>query len=255
MKSHQTVLLLGLFGWGCLTPDVELGEAPPSASAGTSSTTGGTPSTTSSGTSGMISGGTPATFANAGTTNSASAGSGGAATGGAGVDPCDSLLVLPDPALQAGVDEALSLGQLTNRSEVTVLKAQSVSSLEGLECLPQLTEISVFTSTADLSPLARLHQLERVYIWESEVENLEFLRSLPQLTHFALSGSGIVDLSPLSSLASLEQLHLRENAEPGLRRRSPIRSSRTAAGLPSRGTTEADRFHGGLLAIHRASRV
>ena len=178
MKSHQkTVLLLGFFGWGCLTPDVELGEAPPSASGGTSSTTGGTPSTTSGGTSGMISGGTPGTFANAGTTNSAPAGSGSVATGGGGGDPCDSLLVFPDPALQAGVEESLATNQFTSRSEVTWIKVRGVRSLEGIECLPQLKDFWEITSTADLSPLTRLPQLERVELWESELKNLELLRS------------------------------------------------------------------------------
>jgi hypothetical protein len=80
------------------------------------------------------------------------------------------LLVLPDPALQAGVNEALATGLFTSRSEVTAIDARNVSSFEGIECLPQLKSLFVTTSTPDLSPIARLHQLEALIVDDSAAD-------------------------------------------------------------------------------------
>ncbi len=61
---------------------------------------------------------------------------------------------------------------------------------------------------SDLSPLASLTNLDRLYLIDTRVSDLSPLASLTNLGYLGLSGTDVSDLSPLASLSNLRRLFL-----------------------------------------------
>jgi Leucine-rich repeat (LRR) protein len=92
------------------------------------------------------------------------------------------------------------------------VSSSSLSSLAGLECLADLTEISVLGSkVTDLTPLANLRLLRKLTLSQGQLRDVRPLSGLDQLTMLDLSANAIVDSSPLSGLGSLTYLTLAQN--------------------------------------------
>ena len=85
--------------------------------------------------------------------------------------------------------------------------------LRGLEALPHLEELylgnTVFPKEVDLTPIQGLQRLRRLQLGAAEFESLDFLKGLEHLEwlEFDLPTSRLTDLSALSELGSLQEVH------------------------------------------------
>lgn len=85
--------------------------------------------------------------------------------------------------------------------------------LRGLEALPHLEElylgITGFPKEVDFKPIQRLRSLRRLQLGGAEFESLDFLKGLEHLEwlEFDLPTSRLTDLSALSELGSLQEVH------------------------------------------------
>lgn len=73
---------------------------------------------------------------------------------------------------------------------------------------------SLILQSADLTnlrPLALLHNLEKLDLWNNEIKDLSALSGLTKLRELNLGHNAIDDVSPLRSLVKLERLYLFEN--------------------------------------------
>jgi Leucine-rich repeat (LRR) protein len=64
---------------------------------------------------------------------------------------------------------------------------------------------------SDISPLAGLDKLERLYLWENKITDISPLAELSNLTELNLNSNNISDISPLSNLNKLQKLYLYDN--------------------------------------------
>ena len=92
--------------------------------------------------------------------------------------------------------------------EALMLGGPSLVSLDGLDQLPALEELTLFdTGLTDLSALAARRNVVRLSLLSNE--KLTSAASLSQAAHLeslSLSGKALTDLSPLASLSGLEEL-------------------------------------------------
>ena len=65
------------------------------------------------------------------------------------------------------------------------------------------------TQVSDISPLAELNNLERLYLGITQVSDVSPLAELKSLRELSLSNTQVSDLSPLAELKSLNELWLR----------------------------------------------
>lgn len=113
-----------------------------------------------------------------------------------------------------------------------------INSLSGVEHLKKLEELTIYDSISyrlDLTPLSKLPKLRRLFLqgnnfWpaphesitklknithldlsENRIEDIAFLRSLPNLAALNLSGNDITDIEPLRHLNNLHTLYLKGN--------------------------------------------
>ena len=106
--------------------------------------------------------------------------------------------------------DAADLTKFTHLKKLECLQlgGSSLTSLEGLDELPALTELILFdTGLTDLSVLAARRQLVRLSLLDNG--QLTGVASLSQASHLeslTLSGKALTDLSPLASLSGLEEL-------------------------------------------------
>jgi len=112
----------------------------------------------------------------------------------------------PDPNIAAEVKRQASL------ADVAVLLTNGpVTSLAGVECLPNLQVLSLGGgSLSDLSPLVGLPKLTGVDLFGSfpALSDLSPLSSLAQLTELQINNSAVTDFSPLRALTNLTSLSL-----------------------------------------------
>jgi len=133
----------------------------------------------------------------------------------------DSLI--PDPALETAIKEALGIGGRavtdSDLAELTKLEVpigeedeMLVKSLEGLQHCVNLVELNlVYNDVSDLGPIADLTGLEMVYLMGNEVSDLGPIGNLTNLQQLSLGSNKISDISSLAGLTELTMLELARN--------------------------------------------
>ena len=109
------------------------------------------------------------------------------------------------------------LSPLSGLTGLTKLHAQrnSVSDVSPVTSPVNLEELLLGRNPiSDLTPFAtaEFDDLELLYLWSCEIEDLSPLSGLTSVKVLHLYGNSIEDVSPLSSLTSLEELHLGMNS-------------------------------------------
>lgn len=106
--------------------------------------------------------------------------------------------------------DAADLTKFTHLKKLEALQlgGPSLTSLEGLDQLPALTELILFdTGLTDLSVLAAQKQIVRLSLVDNgQLSSVASLSQAAHLERLALSGKALTDLSPLASLSGLEEL-------------------------------------------------
>ena len=136
---------------------------------------------------------------------------------------------IPDPNLRAEIEKKLGKPSGTTISKVDMLtltslnaSAADIQDLTGLEFATNLTELDIgqgqisedeFHSNqiSDISPLAGLTNLTRLYLGDNEISDVSPLSGLTNLTKLELWENEISDVSPLSGLTNLTGLDLGGN--------------------------------------------
>lgn len=133
----------------------------------------------------------------------------------------DSLI--PDPALETAIKEALSIGGRavtdSDLAELTKLEVpigeeneMLVKSLEGLQHCVNLVELNlVYNDVSDLDPIADLTGLEILLLMGNEVSDLSPLSNLTNLRRLSLGSNMISDISILAELTRLTTLEAGNN--------------------------------------------
>jgi hypothetical protein len=134
-----------------------------------------------------------------------SAGSAGSVTGAGtgGVRQCD-----PPVFVDAEVEENVrSASRSAPIESIRLLTLSNPASLEGLECLAGLEDLSVYGPLLeDIGPLRRLTRLRRLYFEGVSVSDLSPLARLVTLESITLVHAPIRDLGPLAELENLVAL-------------------------------------------------
>ena len=133
--------------------------------------------------------------------------------------PCQGVVTLADPNLEAAVREALDLDAsqpLTCQwvASLSWLEATSrdIQSLEGLQNFTGLRGLFLGGNRiSDLSPLSALFQIDRLSVYDNQLADLAPLSGLSDLTSLHLERNHVSDLSPLSPLEKLQDLGLDGN--------------------------------------------
>ena len=139
-----------------------------------------------------------------------------------GFDPatdCQWPLVFEDSALAAGVDRAIqdatppnTVVEPASAAALERLGAEGARSLRGIECLTGLRLAALMRSElSDLTPLASLGALQKLYLGSNALEDLSPLAQLTQLRVLDLSDNRVRNLSALASLTRLQRLDLCDN--------------------------------------------
>jgi Leucine-rich repeat (LRR) protein len=93
---------------------------------------------------------------------------------------------------------------------INVSGAKNIESLKGLEGVGKLRQIGFSgTAVSDLSPLAELTNLERIYGEETRISDLSPLAKLNKLRELVICDSKVKDLSVLQKAKNLELLNVR----------------------------------------------
>jgi hypothetical protein len=130
---------------------------------------------------------------------------------------CDGELPIVDETLMASLEKyAGASGKVTCRDVCWQgsfdLHRSDIDSLQGLECLPWMTELTTYQGEIqDITPLATLSNLRRLQLANSRITRISALSELSSLVYLDLSGNSISDLTPLSGLTSLNNLVLTNN--------------------------------------------
>ena len=135
--------------------------------------------------------------------------------------------LIPDPNLAAAVRKALGLAPnepITKEamSRLTTLDAGRdqpdvldfpISDITGLEYATQLEELDLWQHRQinDISPLAGLIQLRKLYLGDNIIRDISPLAGLTQLRELHLGDNQINDISPLAGLTQLRNLALYRN--------------------------------------------
>ncbi len=126
-----------------------------------------------------------------------------------------------DPALEKTVrkylpdrndSDPLTAARLEPVILVSAESGQTIHDLTGLEACKKLTFLYLPDARiTDLSPLAKLTNLESVTIRGGKIHDLTALASLPKLQYLDLGGDDISDVRPLANLKTLTHLDLAGN--------------------------------------------
>ncbi|MCU0663474.1 MAG: leucine-rich repeat domain-containing protein [Myxococcota bacterium] len=129
---------------------------------------------------------------------------------------CDGVISFEDEHLEAAVRSALGISEgdlkLDDVLLLDTLRAPEleISSLKGLECLTELTQLSLWGNhIEDITPLSGLVHLMELDISWNDVRDLSPLLGLKKLVYFGADENPISDLHALSGLENLESLFLR----------------------------------------------
>lgn len=134
--------------------------------------------------------------------------------------PCDQLVRLQDPALDAVVHEAMGLPAGSPIPpiavpQVTELRGDGmgIRSLAGIECFTGLQLLDLIDNQImDISPVAGLVNLTVLDLNGNRVQSIAAVARLTNLTELELTQNLITDIRPLASLVNLERLGLTDNA-------------------------------------------
>ena len=129
---------------------------------------------------------------------------------------------IPDEKLAGYIRRALGLEESepithTKIKELTELKVDYskpyVYDLRGLDKATNLTflQLSYPYHISDITPLAKLTKLQKLYIYDSSISDLSPLTGLTQLTHLTFLEGYVEDLTPLAGLTKLTELNLGRN--------------------------------------------
>jgi hypothetical protein len=115
------------------------------------------------------------------------------------------------------------------------LSANSLTSLNGLEKVPQLEELHITNAripVTDMSALRYLKKLQTLYIWGGSY-NIDFnaLKDLPELEDIYLCDCGELDLSGAGQLSRLKRLLLEIRVSPETGNQSVFRNIREIGGM------------------------
>lgn len=96
--------------------------------------------------------------------------------------------------------------------ETVLSVGRDVRRLDGLDCLPQFTDVTVSDSPLErVAPLSKLEHLETLALTRDGLTDLTGLGPLPALRKLTLDNNQLVDLHPLEQLEGLEELSLCNN--------------------------------------------
>ena len=136
----------------------------------------------------------------------------------------DAVATFEDDDLEAAIRNALSVGAgepLTSglMSGLTVLGANGVTSLEGIQNLTSLSNLFLgldghggSNAVTDLNPLSGLTSLTSINLDSNSVTDISALSGLTSLTNLNLLANSITDLSALGGLTNLWKLQLSGNS-------------------------------------------
>ena len=119
-------------------------------------------------------------------------------------------------------DEPYTIGGNTYDKDSTELILIGINN-QSLKKLPNFTKLIslqvVSEELTDISPIAEMKSLERLYLFSTSLENIEPLKDMTNLTHLGLGGvndngpgcSGdLYDITPISGLTNLESLTIKD---------------------------------------------
>ncbi len=112
------------------------------------------------------------------------------------------------------ISDLSPLSGLTGLTELHFYR-NNIVDLSPIAGLVNLEEIALGENPiSDLTPFANtdLGKLERLYMWNCEIEDLSPLSGLTSLKLLHLYGNEVVDVSPLTGLTGLDELHLGDNS-------------------------------------------
>jgi Leucine-rich repeat (LRR) protein len=128
----------------------------------------------------------------------------------------DPIVNIPDMDLKAAINYLLYKipGADITKSELESfetldLSGKNIHSLEGLQYAVNLKELSLQYNQyiEDISPIASLVNLERLYISDNQIADISPLRNLHKLTHLDISNNNLSDISLISSFTNLTYLY------------------------------------------------
>ena len=133
---------------------------------------------------------------------------------------------MPDDRLRATLGEALGVdGDADGDAAITqgqmatlrIMRSRgdrrgTIADLKGIEFAVNATELGLYShDISDLSPLAQLRALEKLWLDNNHVVDLSPLAELPSLGVLKLRNNRVSDLSPLAELTRLYNLDLSDN--------------------------------------------
>lgn len=131
------------------------------------------------------------------------------------------VVEIPDANLRAVVSDALNLpadGLITHEAlaQITYLHASNstgiITHLTGLEHAVNLIWLSISGhDITDLTPIANLDKLERLFMWHNPISDITPLTDLINLQVLKAAHCRISDISALRSLSNLTELNLQSN--------------------------------------------
>ena len=126
---------------------------------------------------------------------------------------------IPDPNLRAAIHEQLQRPEHRPIDQAAMLElidlpaiGRGITSLVGLEYAKNLVVLEGHQNPiSDLSPLANLDRLHRLFMSRCEISDLRPLATLPRLEYVDLRYNRIVDLSPIAEWPQILGLGLSRN--------------------------------------------
>jgi internalin A len=124
---------------------------------------------------------------------------------------------IPDPALKAAIEAALGIANPTPADMLKLsqlwLGGGGIKDLTGLEYARNLTllQLGGNVDISDISPLAGLTKLQRLWLDQIKVSDLSPLSGLKSLEFLSITDAQVSDIGPLSGLTNLVRLLLPYN--------------------------------------------
>lgn len=128
----------------------------------------------------------------------------------------ESPVNIPDPALKAAVEEALSLENPTPTDMLGLTSltanAQGIFSLSGLEYATNLEAIEfTFNRINSISSLSALTNLKKIVLNNNQIGDMSVVAGLSNLVHLDIHNNNISDISAVAGLCGLRTVVLRIN--------------------------------------------
>ncbi len=128
--------------------------------------------------------------------------------------PDDRLRAMLGAALGVDGDAEITQGQMATLRTMSSRgdRHGTIADLKGIEFAVNATELGLYShDISDLSPLAQLRALEKLWLDNNQVVDLSPLAELPSLGVLKLRNNRVSDLSPLAELTRLYNLDLSDN--------------------------------------------